>query len=111
MNIIVYLSGWADGLMDNPKKVEFPIQMALYNVFKDCDWNIKTKIAFGSVVYEPFKIDVVAKRCHSRSYPKKGNPISHYTIKKFSIIVSEYTLANVYQQAIKTLVFLFGTNH
>jgi hypothetical protein len=102
MKVIVNLSGWADGLSADPRKCEFPIQMALYEVFRDCDWNLKV-LTCGSNVLEEFKIKVTAKRCRSRLYKKNGTMKSDYTTKKFAFSVPQYTLANIYTEAVKAL--------
>lgn len=88
--------GWADGL-DGHKKIEYPIQAALYEVKGDCDWNLNIR-TFGSDVRESWDIHVVAQRHCVRGWKGK---IGSGTIEicAFSFSVPSYTLKNIYEQA------------
>ena len=103
MKIKIDLHGWADGLSDNPKKVYFPLQLAMYEVMHDCDWHFEVK-TMGQRVDEPWTILVKAKRCHSKDIDfDKGIDKSNFTYIEFNFEVPQYTLANVYDGAIKAL--------
>ena len=93
MDIKVRLRGWADGLSDNPKKIYFPLQCAMYEVIGDCDWHFKVNTK-GKSVNKPWKILVRAKRCHSRhfNFPKKINK-GNFTHINFSFEVPQYTIS------------------
>jgi hypothetical protein len=100
--VVVNLSGWADGLSNTQRKIYFPIQMALYEVTHDCDWEIKA-LTSGKYVSEEFKIIVMAKRCYSIDYAENQKPKSHYSHKNFKFTVPNFTLENVYKYALEAL--------
>jgi hypothetical protein len=103
MNIKVNLRGWADGLSDNPRKIYFPLQCAMYEVIGDCDWNFEVK-AEGEFVYNPWKISVKAKRCHSKDIDMvKNTEKSNFTYREFSFEVPQFTVAYIYEGAVKEL--------
>ena len=100
--VTVRLRGWADSIsLKRNKKIEFPIQMAIYEVIGDCDWELDIKTE-GSDVRKPFKISVIAERiCASGS---GGRAIERtFQRLKFEYEVSSYTMVNVYEGAIKAI--------
>lgn len=103
MKVQINLKGWADGL-SGYRKMEFPLQIAMYEIIHDCDFQFEIKSeGTTGYVYDAFKIDVIATRCCSRYY-EEGKPMTE-TIEKyvFSFIVPEYTKAYVYSEAKKCL--------
>ena len=103
MKIKVDLRGWADGLGDDPKKIYFPLQMAMYAVTHDCDWNFEVKTE-GEFVYKPFTIYVKARRCHSAYCDLVRNTNTrNYTYREFEFMVPQFTLANIYMEAVRAL--------
>lgn len=101
MDIRVRLRGWADDLSENHKKLEFPLQAAMYEIIGDCDWYFKIDTK-GSDVRLPWQISVTAERCCSYSSGRRkiGRTFQRY---EFAFEVPSYTVANVYEGAIKEL--------
>jgi hypothetical protein len=101
-SVIVRLRGWADSIsLKRNKKIEFPIQMAIYEVIGDCDWELDIHTE-GSDVRKQFKIKVVAERvCASNG----GERTIERTFQRleFEYIVLSYTMFNVYQGAVNAL--------
>jgi hypothetical protein len=101
-SVTVRLRGWADSIsLKRNKKIEFPIQMAIYEVVGDCDWELEIQTE-GSDVRHPFKIKVVAERvcaggCGERMVERTFQRV------KFEYEVPSYTMVNVYTGAIKAL--------
>ena len=103
--IIVKLSGCADGLSDMPKKIEFVLQIVMHEIKGDCDFsfNVDTESA-NSDVREPHIVKVTARRCYSRGYGIKQGIISKgWTVYKFNFTVPSYTLENIYVAAKEAL--------
>ena len=101
------LRGWADSLTRN-NKLEFPLQIAMYQTMKGCDFTfrINTKSKRNSDVRNPFVINVVATRCCAAGYNlREGKEVKIKTIEEytFSFEVPSYTLLNVYKEAYRTL--------
>jgi len=93
-------SGWADSLCGN-NAVKYPIQMALYDVKGDCDWDLEID-TLGDYVNKEYSIGVVAQRYCTQGWSYK---VATGTIEicTFSFTVPSYTLSNVYEYAKKAL--------
>ena len=101
MEITISLKDWADSLSDiQHKKVEFPLQIAMYEVSGDCDWSFEIK-AEGKTgyVYDPWNVDVVATRCQGRSYEESKLESKSMGRIEFSFEVSSFTISDIYQEA------------
>jgi hypothetical protein len=77
--------------------------MAMYEVIGDCDWNFEVKVE-GQYVYNPWKIFVKARRCYSQYHNFVKNTVdSNFTYYDFDFTISQFTLANVYTEAVRKL--------
>ena len=101
--IKVELKGWADSINGN-KKVEFALQLAMYEVTGDCDWKFEIKITGNSDVRDKKFMSIKATRINSKGY--KGNEDDYslgINYRQFDIIIPEYTMENVYELSVKEL--------
>jgi hypothetical protein len=101
--VVVMLRGWADSIsLKRNKKAEFPIQMAMYEIMGDCDWELEIQTE-GSDVRHPFKIKVVAERVFTSGGSGESQIERSFEQVKFEYEVPSYTMVNVYTGAIKAL--------
>ena len=100
MKVIINLTGWADSFTTGDKKLDFVLQLAMYEVVGNCDWNFKVKTKGKSgFVYDPYNIAVIATRCYSVGYDNKKETDRHFEEYCFKFDVPSYTKANVYKYA------------
>jgi len=111
MRVTVNLTGWADSLVGNKMKLYFPLQLAMYEIMKDCDWEFKVKTRFVTgYVNNPVDVYVVATRCcveHFHKGVSQARTIEEYT---FSFTVPQYTKALVYKHARQALKMKYYRN-
>ena len=110
--VTINLRGWADSIMSYGK-IEFAIQLAMYNILHDCDWKFKIETEGSSDVREQHLISVVASRYCSVGYTKQLP--NHYSLGvteyKFSFHVPSYTLENVYIYGCKEIKKIIKKNN
>jgi hypothetical protein len=94
MEVKITLSGWADGIKKY-KKIEFPLQLAMYRFIGDCDWDFDITVE-GSDVRKPHHIFVRATRICSIGYGKPYRTEQTLQLHEFNFIVESFTLENVY---------------
>ena len=102
MEAVIKLSGWADGLgFATHKMLEFPLQMAMYEIVGNCDFEFKIKVEGETDVRYEHKISVVAERVCSCGYDADRKQYVERTFQhyEFNFAVPAYTLANVYEYA------------
>ena len=103
-DITVRLSGWADSLTGTGS-MKFPVIMAIHEVKGDTDWEVEVKATpvKESFVYDPYQIDVVAKRIYSCYYHEGKKETESWEILKFTFITPQLAQVPIYEEAVKKL--------
>ena len=103
MKVSFNLTGWADGFFE--RKIEFPLQIAMYEEIGDCDFYFQVdsqSLKEGGFVYNPHYVKVIASRFHSSGYGEGLHTLG-VSIYEFCFVVKAYTKADIYLGVKKTL--------
>ena len=103
MDITIKLHGWADSFKGY-KQVEFVLQIVMWQLTGDCDYEFKIECESDGDVRYKSKFKIKAERYHSLGFKSKSDNYEiGVTCYNFSFEVPCYTKSYIYKFAYKAV--------